>query len=211
MRESALEWYRRALTIASELGARQVGGHLGAMTSRDYGDARRRRYMVSRLAEQIKRLTERAKQLRLATLLWEPMPTPREPPSSVNEAKALLSRVNRTAQIPVKLCVDVGHACNPLMKSTDNSDPYYWLRELGAESPCVHLQQTDGIADRHWTFTSAFNKVGIIRPEKVVSALDESGAKEVYLFLESIPAFEQPDKEVLRDVGESVRYWKQYV
>lgn len=211
MRRWARKWYGRALEIASGLGVGAVGGHLGSISSGDNADPRRREHLIAQLMDEVETLSVRARSLGLECLLWEPMPTSREPPSSVEETETLLSRVNRRTRVPVKLCLDVGHTCNPASRSSRDADPYHWLMELGKESPCVHIQQTDGVADRHWPFTPKFNRVGKILPERVLAALDASGAKEVTLFLEAVPSFEQPDVHVVRDIRTSMRYWKQFM
>ncbi|MEM2352504.1 MAG: xylose isomerase, partial [Thermoproteota archaeon] len=111
-------------------------------------------------------------------------------------------------KIPVKLNIDLGHQC---ALQGDERNPYYWIEQLAPESPSLHVQQTDGQGDRHWPFTEEYNKVGIIKPDKVIESIDNSGAKEVHLFLEYIPAPEYPDKRVLEDLKASVKYWKQYL
>jgi hypothetical protein len=72
----------------------------------------------------------------------------------------------------------------------------------------VHLQQTDISGDHHWPFTEETNRVGRIEAQRVLSALDASGAEQVTLILEVIPAFEAADGQVLNDLEASVRYWK---
>ena len=52
-----------------------------------------------------------------------------------------------------------------------DGDPYEWLRKLGAYSPIVHLQQTNGTSSGHQPFTKECNEKGIIKGEKVISAL----------------------------------------
>ena len=44
--------------------------------------------------------------------------------------------------------------------------------------------------------------------ERVLAALDASGATDVALVLEVIPAFEQDDDEALADLVQSARYWR---
>jgi len=88
---------------------------------------------------------------------------------------------------------------------------YAWLSELASESPVIHLQQTDGKGDRHWPFTEKYNETGIIKPDRVLDAIEKSGAKEVFLALEIIHPFEASETEVLDDLEKSVRYWKDYV
>jgi hypothetical protein len=105
----------------------------------------------------------------------------------------------------------VGHACNPHAKDQRDRDPYTWLIELGSDSPCVHVQQTDGKGDRHWPFTKEFNKIGIIEAKKVISSLDKSGADQTYIYPEVVPAFEQDDSQVIDDMTMTMKYWREYL
>jgi sugar phosphate isomerase/epimerase len=138
------------------------------------------------------------------------MPILREPPCTIKGAKEVLKKINKRSKIPIKLAIDTGHQCTIGAKGEDN-DVYAWLRALASESPVIHIQQTDGKGDRHWPFTKEYNEVGIIEPDKVIRAIDESGAKEVYLMLEIIHAFEESEERVLSDLRESFRYWSNII
>jgi len=210
-RLDALDWYCRAVKITSILGAKATGGHIGAMTVHDYENEERRNFLLKVLLEEVSELTRYAKAYGLENILWEPMPISREPPASIEEAKNILKEVNKYSAIPVKLCIDVGHACNPKAASKKDLDPYEWLKALAKDTPCLHIQQTDGKADRHWPFTEQYNKIGIIKPDKVIKALEKGGASKVYLFLEVIHPFEAKEETVINDLVESVKYWKEYL
>jgi len=105
--------------------------------------------------EGVKVLRGRAKSLGLEMLLWEPMPVPREKPWTLEDAREVLKTSNQGDGVPVKLTIDVGHQCR---SEGPDGDPYEWLAELATESPVIHLQQTDGKADRHWPFSARFNE-----------------------------------------------------
>jgi hypothetical protein len=60
----------------------------------------------------------------------------------------------------------------------------------------------------HWPFTAAYNAQGRIEAERVLEALDASGAGEVALVLEVIPSFEQDDDLVLAELAESAEHWR---
>ena len=100
-----------------------------------------------------------------------------------------------------------GHACAPDTQGIDR-DPYVWLKEIGSISPLVHIQQTDGQYDNHWPFTYNYNQRGIIEPNKVVDALQISGAREVTLLLEISHPFEEDDRKVLSDWKQSIEFWR---
>ncbi len=211
MRADALDWYEKAIDMASLMNVEAVGGHVAALSWKDYKNEERKKYLINSLIESLQYLSYVAKYKNLKMLLWEPMPVAREPPATIEEAKTLLKLVNEKAAIPIKLCIDLGHACNPWATKKEDLDPYQWLRELGKDSPCLHIQQTDGKADRHWPFTEEYNKIGIIKPDKVLEALEESGSKENYLFLEIIHPFEYREDKVIEELVESVKYWKEYI
>lgn len=146
----------------------------------------------------------------LKFLLWEPAPIGREMLVHLDEARKLHERLNRNVPIPIHFLLDVGHQCSYEVTGKDR-DPYLWLRELGALSPAVHLQQTDGAWDRHWCFTRARNAEGVVKMDKVIKALEESGAEEVYLFPELIHPFEFEEEKLLEELDETYEYLKQYV
>jgi sugar phosphate isomerase/epimerase len=210
MRKQAFEWYSRAIELSRRLGVEDVGGHMGALTVKDFKNAQRRDSLISGQVQDVIALSSLCSTAALKTLLWEIMPVPRELPSTINEAKDLLQRV-RDSPVPIKLCIDVGHTCNSRATDTNDKDPYAWLTELGSKSPCVHVQQTDGKGDRHWPFTEEFNRIGIIDAKKTISALDKSGTTRAHIFPEIFPAFEHNDDAVLDDMAETMKYWKEYL
>jgi hypothetical protein len=128
-------------------------------------------------------------------------------PATISQLSSLLTEGD-TAHVPIRLCLDVGHQCVPGTTGRDR-DPYAWLEELGSKAPVVQLQQADGKADHHWPFTSQTSADGIIDAERVLTALDRSGATEVALVLEIIPPFEQDDDQALADLRESAAYWRE--
>ncbi len=65
-----------------------------------------------------------------------------------------------------------------LFNAPKDADCYEWLRELGAYSPVIHMQQTDGTHSSHDPFTPENNAVGKIHPVKILRAIAESYAKE---------------------------------
>ncbi len=208
MRQDALDWYMRAIDFTSKIGVKATGGHIAAKSVKDFKNPQRREYLDAVLIEYVMALKRYAQYKGLEIILWEPMPVAREPPWTMNETKDILSKVNVGEGAQVKLNIDVGHQCT--LKEIE-ADPYEWLKRFASESPAIHIQQTDGKGDRHWPFTEEYNKIGIIDPSKIVEAIEDSGAKEVYLFLEYIPPFEASDDEVLRNLEVSVKYLMQYI
>jgi D-erythrulose 1-phosphate 3-epimerase len=208
-RKDALEWCRLAATTAAELGAQGVGGPIAAASMKDYRDPGKQKFLKDTLVEGMRAFAHYAGDQGLKFVCWEPTPIGREMLVHLDEAKELYERFNERVPIPIHFLLDVGHQCCHEATGKDR-DTYLWLRELGKYSPSIHLQQMDGMWDRHWTFTKAHNAEGVIHMDKVVQALEQSGAEEVYLFPELIHPFEFPEDELLLELDESYEFLKQY-
>jgi sugar phosphate isomerase/epimerase len=204
-RSRALAWLRRALDFAALSGGRAAGGHIGAFSVTDWHDSGRRENLWGELRSDLRELAAHASRLGLDAVLFENMAARREP-STMAEVESLLAPRDE-GHAAVALCLDVGHHC-VAGTSGDERDPYAWLRRFGARAPVVHLQQSDAQADHHWPFTAEHNAAGRIDADRVLDALDASGAEEVALVLEVIPAFEADDDAVLDGLAESVAYWR---
>ncbi len=110
-----------------------------------------------------------------------------------------------------------------LFAEVADSDPYRWLEKLGCWSPIIHLQQSDGNSSPHWPFTAARNAKGIIKAEEVLGALKRcyDGGRvegelpapcgELYLTLEMFSGTGQMNRDILADLAETVRYWRQFI
>ncbi len=204
-RRRAEAWFGRAIEFTARIGARSTGGHVGALAVPDWEDAHRSRKLNRLLEASLARLAQAAWDAGLEALLIENLAPAREP-STMAWVETLLSD-GGDDRVPVRLCLDVGHQCTP-GTSGDERDPYAWLRRFGRRSPVIHLQQSDESADHHWPFTPETNAMGRIAASRVLQALEDSGAEEVALILEVIPAFEADDKQVIRDLQASVAYWR---
>jgi D-erythrulose 1-phosphate 3-epimerase len=206
IRKRAEDWYRRAIDFSAGAGAGSTGGHVGAFSLSDWRDQDRKRALTEDLEKTLNRLTRYARMRGLRSLLVENMAAAREP-STMRWMTSLITPGDED-RVPVTLCLDVGHQCVPGTEGAER-DPYTWLERLGSGAEVVHLQQTDASADHHWAFTEETNAAGRIRAEDVLTALEASGAREVALVLEVVPAFEADDDSVLRDITASIRYWRQ--
>jgi sugar phosphate isomerase/epimerase len=204
-RRRAAAWFRRAVDFTAAAGGRAAGGHIGAFSVADWRDGGRRDELREALRAELRELAAYAGERGLDAFLFENMAVRREP-STIAEAESLLAP-GGDGRAAVALCLDVGHQC-VVGTSGDDRDPYAWLRRLGDRAPVVHLQQTDAAADHHWPFTAERNAQGRIDAERVLDALDASGAAEVALVLEVIPTFEQDDDLVLADLAESAEHWR---
>jgi D-erythrulose 1-phosphate 3-epimerase len=205
VRARAAAWFRRAIDFTAAVGGRAAGGHVGAFSVADWHDAGRRAGLWEGLRSDLGELAAHAASRGLDAFLFENMAARREP-STIADAEALLAPA-ADGRASVALCLDVGHQCVAGTSGADR-DPYAWLERLGASAPVVHLQQSDAEADHHWPFTAERNAAGRIDADRVLAALDASGAGEVALVLEVIPSFEQDDDLVLSELVESVGYWR---
>jgi D-erythrulose 1-phosphate 3-epimerase len=203
-RRAAVDWYVSLVDLAARVGARGVGGHVGAMSVPDWSDPARRAERWSGLQQALAEIAAAARAAGLEHLLVENLASHREP-STIASLETLLTDGD-AVRAPVRLCLDVGHQCVPGTTGTDR-DPYAWLTHFGGRLSEVQLQQSDGLADRHWPFTPERNETGRIDPHRVLDALADAGADDVLLVLEVIPAFEQDDEQVLTELRTSAKLW----
>ena len=90
----------------------------------------------------------------------------------------------------------------------EERDPYAWLRQGWAGwPPSSRSSRATRKGDRHWPFTPQYAEVGRIDPDRVLEVLGRDVTAP--LVLEVIPAFEAPDADVLADLVESVRCWRE--
>jgi sugar phosphate isomerase/epimerase len=201
------DWYKRLIQMGAKIGAFSAGSHFGAMTVRDVNDPVR---YQERLAEGIhlwQELASYARDLNYRYLFFETMSIPREMAYSIDQARELYAQLNENAAIPFLFCLDIGHAPDP-----KDRDAYRWIQELGRQSCIIHLQQSDRDHSRHWPFIPEFNQVGVIDPLKTLRTIEATGVEEIFLHFEILhrESFDF-EKRVIRDLKESVLYWRQYL
>jgi sugar phosphate isomerase/epimerase len=109
-----------------------------------------------------------------------------------------------------------------LFANYTDSDTYIWLERLACYSPIIHLQQTTGNASLHQPFTTECNERGIIVGNKVLKSILNSYKQEVqaemptkcsniYLTLEIFSGTADINEDILYNLKESVKYWRQFV
>jgi D-erythrulose 1-phosphate 3-epimerase len=208
MRLAAMRWYERAIDFTARLGASGMGGHLGAFSVPDASNPARKQALIQDMLERLRFLSRYAADRGLQFLLFENMAVTREWGHTIAEAQELIS-LTTSNNVPLVLCLDIGHPC-ALHTGTSSDDYLAWFAQSWAHTPIVHLQQTDTTGDHHWPFTQAYNAMGVIQAEKVISAVRSwSQASDVYLFLEPIHPFEAADATVLDELRASVTYWQE--
>jgi D-erythrulose 1-phosphate 3-epimerase len=208
MRVAAMRWYERAIDFTARLGASGMGGHLGAFSAQDASNPTRKQALIHDMLERLRLLSRDAADRGLQFLLFENMAVTREWGHTIEEAQELIS-LTKDNGVPLVLCLDIGHPC-ALHTGTSSDDYLAWFTQTWTPTPIVHLQQTDTTGDHHWPFTQAYNAMGVVQAEKVVSAVRSwSSASDVYLFLEPIHPFEVADATVLNELRQSVAYWQE--
>jgi sugar phosphate isomerase/epimerase len=205
-RNRALSMFQRIIDFTAAAGAASTGGHVGAYSIGDWRDPVRRAELWAELRSSLTSLAAHAHGRGLSSLMVENLAAAREP-STIAGMRSLLTPCDGQ-HVPIVACLDVGHQCVP-GASGDETDPYAWLEQLGKLATVVQLQQSDALADHHWPFTPEANAAGRIEAGRVLRAIEASGATEVALILEVIPAFEADDDQVLDDLRASAAYWRQ--
>ena len=201
------EWFRKFLKMGAKWGAKNLGSHFGILTFAAYNDVNKREFLIEEAVKGWQKLSFEARELGYECLIFEPMSVAREMANTVGETKELMDRVNANCGVPMRVCLDVGHAPHP-----SERDPYPWIEQLGAVSPVIHLQQTVLHKSNHAPFTEEFNRGGLITGERVMEAVKKSGCEDS-LFAFEISHREHYDTEhrIIPDLQESVRYWREYI
>ena len=204
-------YYQRMAELTASLGGEGFGTCFAITSVAVNNDPQQRQRLIARAVDAYERLAEYAKQAGLKYLLYETTSVPRETCATFAENDDVLQRL-KDAAIPIYLCLDVGHR-NQERPESPESNPYAWIRRYGQQSPLIHIQQCSPTGSHHWPFTSEYNARGDIHPEKVLDAIQESGAShEILLALEIRHRAYYPDEfQVESNLSESVRYWRQWV
>jgi len=203
VREYWLNWFKRFADIGAKLGAKSMGSHFGIFSF----DAFEKRYdvLLEEAVRKWQQLSVYAANIGYEYLIFEPMSVDREMGNTVSRSLQLMDMVNQNSAIPLKCCLDVGHAPDPAER-----DPYPWVEQLGHLSPVIHLQQTVLHKSNHWPFIPEYNDQGIIKPAKILEALQKSGAKEAELLFEiSHREHHDTDFRIIEDLKKSADYWKE--
>ena len=111
----------------------------------------------------------------------------------------------------MKLCLDVDHGD---VSSSDprDTDPYAWISAFAKEAPMIHIKQTFYDKAGHWPFTPENNEKGKVTPQKILTALESAGVKDITLYLELSFRERQPfDSRVIEDIKASIEYWRPFV
>ncbi|CAM3645820.1 sugar phosphate isomerase/epimerase [Erysipelothrix urinaevulpis] len=200
-RLAALEFFKRAVDMTRLMGVDVIGSPIGGMSNFESNDPKLRQLRYDEALKLLLDLAEYAHAKGIKKFLIEPTPLLTEFPHSPKVSNKLVDDLNETSPIPFELIVDWGHAImEPILK--EEADMEKWLIDCKGNVGGVHLQQTDGIYDRHWDFT----KEGIITRELVEEVANNSNTSDLVQFLEFVYAFEETDEVVYEGVKKSLAY-----
>lgn len=199
-REIAVTYFKRAIDLTVNMGANIMGTPVGGM---DYEDARReerRTMLYGTMLDSLRRLARYGLEKGLKEIQIEATPLWTEFPHTPEAAVQLMKDLEGSA-VPVRLLIDWGHALyRPLLK--EKADMELWLHKCAPYVGAIHLQQTDGLMDRHWDFT----KEGIVTPKLVKKAVLNAKLQEVTQYLEVVTAFEEDDDAVYEGMKKTMDY-----
>jgi sugar phosphate isomerase/epimerase len=199
-----LNWFKRFLDIGAEFGAKNAGSHFGIMTFDTWDNPDKRRFILNEGIKGWQDLSFYAREKGFDCLIFQPMSVPREMANTIEETKELLDAVNANCGVPLKVCLDIGHAPHPSQR-----DPYPWIEQLAAVSPVIHLQQTVLHKSNHSPFTEEFNKNGIISREKLMDTVKKAGCTDsLFAFEISHREHWDTDFKIIGDLKESVDYFR---
>ena len=189
------------MTAVMEVPA--CGMPFGSFSADDAVNPARREEIYKLALEAYVDLARHAKSRGLAMLLVEPVPLATEFPSTAADALRLMKDLDGNTDVPVRLNVDWGHAMfQPLFGDDANMD--HWMATCGDYIAVSHIQQTDGLYDRHWNFTHD----GLVTPRVLEDYWNKYKLTDQTFFMEIIYPFEEPDETVLADMKDAVRLLK---
>lgn len=206
LRQLGKQHLRRAIDMTSEMQVPVVGMPLGSYSADDAVNPMRREEIYKQALEAIVDISIYAKQRGMKAIMIEPVPLATEFPSSAEDSLQLMKGLEGESEIPVRLCVDWGHALfQPLFGDQANMD--HWMGVCGDYIACFHIQQTDGLLDRHWSFT----RKGLVTPNLLSHFETKYQQSETTFFMEIMYPFEEPDGSVLSDMKQAVALLKEHV
>ncbi len=208
VREMWLKWFDNFFLSSSILGVEGAGSILSILDFQQLNNFNKNRNQV---ISYWKELSYLAKKRKLKYLMWEPMSVRREFGDTIKNTSQIHNLINKRANIPILLNLDVDHG-NHYSNDKNDSNPYAWLKNLSKFSPSIHIKQKTKDIYTHKPFIKKYNKNGIIKPIKIIKTLSTDKIKEYYLYFEfSFREREPFDSSSIKDIKESVTYWKKYL
>lgn len=203
-----INWFKFFLDYSSDLGAKYVGSHLGILSYKD--EKNKNKILKNRVIKNWNILNEYCYKKNNLTLIWEPMSIAREFGETVDNCKKIQKLLNNGKK-KIEICLDVGHG-DISSKNKNDYDPYFWLNTFAAESPVIHLKQVQKNNFNHLPFTKKNNLKGKINPQKILQIINQKRSQSTELAFELSFKERNPiDKNLKKQVVESVKYWKSYI
>lgn len=227
VRHRMVQWIEECMDLCLEMGTTRIGGHWDAFSVEVLGDANRQARAWATLVETFRHLAEVGRTKGIQAIYQEQMYIPSEEPWTIESAARFLREVNEgSTGCPVLLTVDVGHMAGMHYGASGRDLSYVeWVKEFGAFSEIIHLQQTTPDASHHWPFTTEYNSRGHVSVPLVIEALRESHRRasrhplahvlkpveQQYLVAELIPGSTRTEPVVLKELSESATFLRQYI
>lgn len=208
-RKSAFEWFCRLVDLANLVGAKGIGGHIGAISVDANKDSKSRTGLIESLKEYMFKLAEYAKSNGLEHLQFENLAVVREYGHSIVEAKDLEDSLMNSS-VPWILCLDVGHPAALGRESKDNNIRD-WISQPWRNTPVLQLQQSEYSSDRHAPYFSRDPIEGENSPAEIIRGVNKWEASTVPAFFEIIHPHEVSDEIVLKEIKESIALWQRLI
>lgn len=221
------QWIRECYAICQALECPRLGGHWDAFSVETLESAEAMPAAWDRVIEQFRELADDAAEYGLTALYNEQMYIPSEIPWTLEQAQRFLVETNQgRSGVDVRLTIDVGHQAGMHYGlSGPDLDYREWLRQFGAFTELVHVQQTTADGSHHWPFTPEYNERGHISIPETLEALKwsfehaaESPVAEVLepvdhciLIGEWIPGSTKTEAALLDELQESAEYLRRFI
>ena len=208
VRRYYVDWFKIFASITADIGAASMGTQFAIFTHRDYNDPVRREALIVKALDCWGELAEHAKTAGLEFLFWEPMSVGREFGHTLQECRALQTRIDAAGlAIPLKMMVDIDHG-DVTSSNPRDFDPLTWAETFAGDSPIVHIKQSSMNKGGHAPFLAANNVDGRITPATLLPALKLGGGADNEICLElSFREREPTDSQVVQALAESVSFW----
>jgi len=188
-----------SLNLTATMETKSIGTPLGGMNHQDAYDEKKRKEIYNIVLDLIRELAVYAKKRGLEKIIIEPTPLFTEFPNNPDDSLKIMKDLEGTTDIPVKLLVDWGHAIlKPFLREQANMG--IWIMKCKKYIDCIHLQQTDGLLDRHWGFTHD----GKITIDLIKNLVKKYSLDDIIQFVEVIYPFEETDEDVLKDITKTM-------
>jgi sugar phosphate isomerase/epimerase len=207
-----VSWFKTFADIISDLGGTSIGTQFAILAYKDYDDPIRRDELIRIAIDCWADVAEHAKSAGLEYVFWEPMSIGREFGETIQTSLALQDRLTKANMaLPMWMMADIDHG-DVTSTNPDDTDPYAWARAVPKLSPIIHIKQSMIDKSGHRPFTAEFNAKGAIQPVPLLAALADGGAVNNEICLElSFKEREPTDRQVIRQIAESVAFWATYV